>query len=46
MNLLWVTGLSAFVLLEKISPKNQLISRVGGLLFIAWAAWMAVGQHS
>jgi predicted metal-binding membrane protein len=46
MNLLWVTGLSAFVLLEKISPKNQLVSRLSGLLFIAWAAWMAVSQHS
>jgi predicted metal-binding membrane protein len=46
MNLLWVAGLSAFVLLEKISPKNQLVSRLSGLLFIAWAAWMAVCQHS
>jgi predicted metal-binding membrane protein len=46
MNLLWVAGLSAFVLLEKIGPKNQLVSRLSGLLFIAWAAWMAVGQHS
>ena len=46
MNLLWVGGLSAFVLLEKISPKNQLVSRLSGLLFIAWAAWMTVSQHS
>jgi predicted metal-binding membrane protein len=46
MNLLWVAGLSAFVLLEKISPKTQLVSRLSGLLFIGWGAWMAVGQPS
>src|SRR5580658_5322508 len=28
MNLLWVAGISAFVLLEKITPANQLVSRL------------------
>ena len=40
MNLLWVAGISAFVLLEKIAPANQLVSRLSGLLFIGWAAWI------
>jgi predicted metal-binding membrane protein len=44
MHLLWVTSISAFVLLEKITSANQLVSRLGGLLFIGWAAWIAFGQ--
>ena len=43
MNLLWVTGLSAFVLLEKLTTTaaaNQWISRLSGLWFISWAAWI------
>jgi predicted metal-binding membrane protein len=43
MNLLWVAIISGFVLLEKITSGNQLVSRLGGLLFIGWAAWMAFG---
>jgi predicted metal-binding membrane protein len=45
MNILWVAGLSAFVLLEKISPANQLVSRLSGLLFIGWAAWIVFGER-
>jgi predicted metal-binding membrane protein len=44
MNLLWVAGLSAFVLLEKIAPTSQLVSRLSGLLFIGWAAWIVFGR--
>jgi predicted metal-binding membrane protein len=40
MNLLWVAGISAFVLLEKIAPTAQLVSRLSGLLFIGWAVWI------
>jgi predicted metal-binding membrane protein len=40
MNLLWVASISGFVLLEKITSANQLVSRLGGLLFIGWAAWI------
>src|ERR1700730_2029487 len=45
MNLLWVAGISAFVLLEKITPANQLVSRLSGLLFIGWAAWIDFGSE-
>jgi predicted metal-binding membrane protein len=44
MNLLWVATISAFVLLEKITPPNQLVSRLSGLLFIGWAAWIVFGS--
>jgi predicted metal-binding membrane protein len=40
MNLLWVAGISAFVLLEKITAGRQLVSRLGSFLFIGWAAWI------
>jgi len=43
MNLLWVASISGFVLLEKITSGNQAVSRLGGLLFIGWAAWIAFG---
>ena len=43
MNLLWVACISGFVLLEKITSGNQLVSRLGGVLFIGWAAWIAFG---
>jgi predicted metal-binding membrane protein len=40
MNLLWVAGISAFVLLEKITPASRSVSRLSGLLFIGWSAWI------
>ena len=46
MNLLWVACISAFVLLEKITSANQLFSRLGGLVFIVWAAWIVFGSQS
>jgi predicted metal-binding membrane protein len=46
MNLLWVAGLSAFVLLEKITPAdvNRLVSRLSGVVFVGWAAWIVFGS--
>jgi predicted metal-binding membrane protein len=46
MNLFWVACLSGFVLLEKISSANRLVSRLGGLVFIVWAAWIVFGSRS
>jgi predicted metal-binding membrane protein len=46
MNLLWVACLSGFVLLEKITSANQSFSRLGGLVFIVWAAWIVFGSQS
>lgn len=38
MNLLWVTGLAAVVLVEKLFPSGIWIARIGGLLLIACGA--------
>jgi predicted metal-binding membrane protein len=46
MNLLWVACISGFVLLEKITSANKLISRLGGLVLIVWAAWIVFGSQS
>ena len=46
MNLLWVACVSGFVLLEKVTSANQLVSRLGGLVFIVWAAWIVFGSQS
>jgi predicted metal-binding membrane protein len=43
MNLFWVAGLSAFVLLEKVTPASPWIGRLSGLLFVGWAGWLAFG---
>ena len=43
MNLLWVASLSILILAEKIAPFGRLVSSIGGLGFIGWAAWIAFG---
>jgi predicted metal-binding membrane protein len=43
MNLLWVAGLSIFVLLEKITA-NRWVSRFSGFLFIGWAGWIVLSR--
>ena len=45
MNLLWVASLSIFVLLEKVTFSHQVLSRVAGVVFIGWAAWVAFGSQ-
>jgi len=41
MNLIWVAVIAIFVLLEKVVPKGEIIGRVGGVLLIAFAGYMA-----
>ncbi|NIS61841.1 MAG: DUF2182 domain-containing protein [Proteobacteria bacterium] len=40
MNLLWVAFLAVFVLLEKVIPAGGLLGKTGGIIMIAWGAWM------
>ncbi|PQJ36826.1 hypothetical protein BSZ35_00280 [Salinibacter sp. 10B] len=40
MNLLWVAAIAGFVLLEKIVPQGQWVSRAAGLLLIGGGVWM------
>ena len=49
MNLLWVAGLTLFVLLEKVAPHGAVVARLGGAaLLVAGAAqlasWLAGGS--
>ena len=43
MNLLWIAVLAGFVLLEKVAPKGQAVSRATGLLLLGWGALMVAG---
>ncbi len=40
MNLLWIAALAGFVLLEKVAPKGQAVSRATGVLLLGWGALM------
>ena len=37
MNLYWITGLTAFVLLEKLAPHGHWLARASGLGLLAWS---------
>ena len=43
MNLLWIAALGGFVLLEKVIPRGQTISRASGIGLAAWGALMLSG---
>jgi predicted metal-binding membrane protein len=42
MNLAWVAALAAFVLLEKVVPRGELVGRAAGVLLVVWGAWVLV----
>lgn len=41
MNLLWVAVIAAFVLVEKVAPAGEWVSRIAGLVLVAWGLWTA-----
>ena len=41
MNLIWVAVIATFVLLEKVAPKGEIIGKVGGVLLILFAGFVA-----
>ena len=43
MNVLWIAGLSAFALLERIIPARRLVARTAGVVMLAGAAWLLAG---
>ncbi len=45
MNLLWVAGLALYVLLEKLAPAGQGISRFAGVVLILWGVAVLVNWH-
>ena len=40
MNVLWIAAITIFVLTEKVVPAGRAISRIAGLGFFAWGAWL------
>jgi len=46
MSLVWMAVIAAFVLVEKVAPGGQWVSRISGLLLILWGAWMVMGVLS
>ena len=43
MSLLWMAIIAAFVLVEKLAPAGRRVSRISGLLLIAWGVLMVAG---
>jgi len=43
MNLFWIAGLAAFILLEKTIPMGHWIGRVAGIGFAVWGVVMLAG---
>jgi predicted metal-binding membrane protein len=43
MNLLWVAAIATFVLIEKVAPASEWVSRIAGLLFLGWGIWILSG---
>jgi predicted metal-binding membrane protein len=43
MNLAWVAVLAAIVLIEKVAPRADVLTRVLGAGLITWGAWLIVG---
>jgi predicted metal-binding membrane protein len=40
MNVLWITTLATFVLVEKLMPAGREVSRVAGAAFFVGGIWM------
>lgn len=43
MNIVWIAGLTIFVLLEKVVPAGRFISRASGAGLTIWGVWLLVG---
>jgi predicted metal-binding membrane protein len=43
MNLAFIAVLSGIVAMEKLAPRGERISKLGGALLIAWGLWLIVG---
>lgn len=43
MNLLWVATIAGFVLLEKVIPSGEWVSRIAGVLMIIWGIGLLLG---
>jgi predicted metal-binding membrane protein len=39
MNFLWIAALAAFVLVERLAPREVPLGRIAGLLLILWGTY-------
>ena len=46
MNLFWIAGLAAFILLEKTIPMGHWLARIAGIAAVAWGVTMLAGAAS
>ena len=44
MNLYWIVGVAAFVALEKLTTWGDTLSRIAGVVLVAWGAWAILGS--
>jgi predicted metal-binding membrane protein len=42
MNLVWIAGLTVYVLIEKLLPRGEVVARVAGGLLVALGGWLLV----
>lgn len=42
MNIIWVAGLTIFILLEKVIPLGRVISRTAGAGLLVWGIWLII----
>jgi predicted metal-binding membrane protein len=42
MNILWIAGLTIYVLLEKVVPLGRIVSRAAGAGLLTWGVWLLV----
>ena len=40
MNVLWVAAIAAFVFIEKVAPRGEIIGRIAGVVLVAAGVWM------
>lgn len=46
MNVLWVAGIAAFVLVEKLAPAGRRLGQVAGIVLLAWGAWLIIARFA
>ncbi|MGK2873975.1 MAG: DUF2182 domain-containing protein [Alphaproteobacteria bacterium] len=40
MNLSWIIGIAAYVLLEKLAPNDRVLARISGVTLIIASVWL------
>lgn len=40
MNLSWIIGIAAYVLLEKLAPNDRVLARISGVTLITASVWL------